>query len=143
MAENEVLMDKLADRAKEAAVHVHASTSKTKEKLESQVFEARAAADKTTKELQSKRADTNDEAAKRWSAITMKWNDHIAQIQQKVDAEKHDRDAGRARFRADLAEDDAVMAIDFAYGAVEDAEWAVLDAALARAEADELAAVKV
>ena len=41
-------IDKLADRAKEAKDRVHASASDTKEKLESQVSEARASADKTT-----------------------------------------------------------------------------------------------
>jgi hypothetical protein len=43
--------------------------------------------------------------------------------------------------RADIAEDDAVFAIDYAYAAIEEAEYAVLDASLARVEADELAAV--
>ena len=36
-----------------------------------------------------------------------------------------------------MAEDDARFAIDFAYSAIGEAEYAVLDASLARMEADE------
>jgi hypothetical protein len=140
MAESEKRIDKLADRANEAAARVHASTSKTKEKLELQVSEARAAADKTTQELQAKAAASRDEASQRWSEIRQEWHDHIAKIQAKIDTEKQERRLDRAQLRAALAEDDALAAIDFGYLAIEDAEWAVLDAGLARAEADELAA---
>ena len=41
---------------------------------------------------------------------------------------------------ADNAEDDAAFAVEFAYGAIEEAEYAVLNAALARMEADEMVA---
>ena len=40
----------------------------------------------------------------------------------------------------DHAEDDAIAAVDFALAALEEAEYAVLDARLARMEADDLAA---
>ena len=46
----------------------------------------------------------------------------------------------RARRIADNREDDAAFAVEFAYAAIEEAEYAVLDAALARMEADELSA---
>ena len=46
---------------------------------------------------------------------------------------------GRRR-RADHAEADAIAAVDFASAALEEAEYAVLDARLARMEADDLAA---
>ena len=44
----------------------------------------------------------------------------------------------KAQHRADRAEEEARFAIDFAYSAVVEAEYAVLDAALARMEADDL-----
>jgi len=140
MAESEKRMDKLAERAKEAANRVHASTTKTKEKLESQVAEARTASDKTKQELKAKAAETRNEATQDWDAIRQEWHDHIAKIQAKVDASKQERRIDRAEHRATRAEDDALAAIDFAYLAIEDAEWAVLDAHLARVEADELVA---
>jgi hypothetical protein len=132
----------LVDRAKEASAHVQASTNETKEKLESQVSEARAAADKTRRELDAKSAAARDEGSQRWTEIRQKWDNHIAEIQSKVDTQKQHFNADRAEDRATWAEEDAMAAIDFAYLAIEDAEWAVLDAVYARAEANELAAVR-
>ena len=45
-----------------------------------------------------------------------------------------------AELTAENAEDDASFAIEYAYAAIEEAEYAALDATLARMEADELAA---
>ena len=47
-------------------------------------------------------------------------------------------DLHKAQHHADRAEEEARFAIDFAYSAVVEAEYAVLDAALARVEADDL-----
>jgi hypothetical protein len=138
MAESHELIDKLADRAKEAKDHVRASSTATKEKLESQVSEARAAADKTTQELKTKAAASQDEASKRWNEVRQNWNDHVAKIREKIDAEKAEHDVNRAQRRAQRAEDEAVASVEFALVAIEEAEYDALDAALARAEADEM-----
>ena len=45
-------------------------------------------------------------------------------------------DAKKVRHRADAAEDDAVAAVAFAEAALEEAEYAVLTATLARMDAD-------
>jgi hypothetical protein len=50
-----------------------------------------------------------------------------------------EHDVDRANNRAENAEVDAAFAIDYAVAAIEEAEYAVLDASLARMEADELA----
>ena len=50
---------------------------------------------------------------------------------------EHDLD--RANKRAENAEGDAAFAIDYAVAAIDEAEYAVLDASLARMEANELA----
>lgn len=143
MATFDDLIDKLADRAKQAADRVHASTSDTKEKLESQVSKARASANKTTQELEAKATDSQDDASRRWSEIRREWHDHIAKVQTRIDAEKDKADVSRAQHRAEFAERDATEAIDFAYMAIEWAEWAVVDAELARMNADELAGTLV
>ena len=59
----------------------------------------------------------------------------LADIQQR----KSELDAADAESRAEWAETDATIAIDYAYAAVEEAEYATLDAILARREAEELA----
>jgi hypothetical protein len=140
MAGSDELIERLAERANEAATRVHAATSEAKDRLKSQVLDARAAADKTTQELQAKAAASHDEASQRWSQIRQEWHDRIAEIKEKIDAEKEEHDVRRARRRAERAEDYAVAMIDFAYLTIEEAEYAVLDAALAHAEARDLAA---
>ena len=45
--------------------------------------------------------------------------------------------ADQAEIRAELAEDDAGAAVDFAYAAIEEAEYQVLNAAMARTDAEE------
>ena len=56
-----------------------------------------------------------------------------------VSAERAAHDLKSAQKAADRAEDDAVFAIDYAYAAVDEAEYAVLDAMLTRMDADALA----
>ena len=107
MSKSDKSMETLADRAKEGAARVQASTNNTKEKLESQVSEARAAADKTRRELDAKSAAARDEGSQRWTEIRQKWDDHIAEIQSKVDTQKQEFNADRAEDRAAWAEDDA------------------------------------
>lgn len=142
MANPNELMEILAERAKQASERVHASASTTKERLESEVSAARASAEETNKQLEQKAAGARDEASQHWSAARQNWSAHIAQIRSKADAQKATLDLAHAKARADDREADAAMAVDFALQAVEDAEYEVLDAILARTEADELAAAR-
>lgn len=140
MADSNELMDELAERARQAKEHVHASANATKERLESEVSAARASAEQTNSELEQKAAGARNEASSRWTAARQDWNTHIAEMRRKADAQKATLDRARAQDRADDREFDATMAVDFALQAVEDAEYEVLDAILARAEANEMAA---
>lgn len=138
MADFESHMDELAERAKKANERVQSSLGQTKEKLQSQVATARASVEKKNRQLKEKA--TTNEPSKRWSAARETWYSHTAEIRGKADAEKAKHDASHAEHRAERAEADALESIDFAYLALEEAEYEILDAALARAEADELAA---
>ena len=64
------------------------------------------------------------------------WDDQIASIRREIEAKKAEHDLHTAQRRADGAEEDAKFAIDLEYWAVEEAEWAALDATLAQMEAD-------
>lgn len=139
MANSNELMDELAERAKQASERVHASAGTTKETLDSQVSAARASAEETNRQLEQKAAVARDEASNHWSAAREDWRAHIAEIRRKADAQKATLDVARAKSRADDREDDAVMAVDFALQAVQEAEYEVLDAILARTEANEMA----
>jgi hypothetical protein len=66
----------------------------------------------------------------------------FAAIDEKQAERKAERDAKKAESRADEAEEDAAGLIALAAYAVEASEYAVVDAALARAEADDLEAAR-
>jgi hypothetical protein len=77
--------------------------------------------------------------SKSWSDLQKSWSEHVAKMHRDTDAKKAERNAKKAERRAEDAEGDTLFAIDYAYGTVEEAEYAVLDAISARLEADELA----
>ena len=143
MSDTDNLMTQLADSAKRASDRVHAAASTTKEQLQSEVAAARASAEQMIQKLEKEDADARDDELKHWTETRQSWNAHIAEIRRKADADKTKHDVKRAQHRADRAEDDALAAVAFAMLVVEEAEYEVLDAILSRAEADEMAAVKV
>ena len=63
----------------------------------------------------------------------------MAALKEDMGDRRAEHDLDRANRRAENAEGDAAFAIDYAVAAIEEAEYAVLDASLARMEADELA----
>ena len=74
-----------------------------------------------------------------WDSVQRSWNDHLAAVRKNVDEKGAAHDLKMTQRIADQAEVDAEFAIDYAYAAIEEAEYAVLEATLARMEADELA----
>ena len=74
-----------------------------------------------------------------WKEMQITWNHATAALSaEEVENRKAEHDLHKAEGRADRAEEDARFAIDFAYSAIAEAEYAALDAALARMEANEL-----
>jgi gas vesicle protein len=130
----------LSRRAKAAEDAADAARAETREKLAARVDQARTNAERRANEL----GDTSDalaqDASDRWSEIQGRWRDHVSAMRVQVQERQVERDAKRAERRAEAAEDDAAyaisFAISFAISAVEEAEYAVLDATLARADAD-------
>ena len=104
-------MEKLAARAKLAEERIAASGDKARADLEREV----------------------DTAREKQTEVRNSVRDYLAGVR-----ERHDR--ARAERDADEAQLDALYAIDYAYGAIEEAESLVFDAELARMDADELEA---
>jgi hypothetical protein len=75
-----------------------------------------------------------------WTGVQRSWDERAAHVREQMETKKAEHDVHAAERRADNAEADAAYAIDFAYATVVEAEYSVLDAALARKEADELVA---
>jgi hypothetical protein len=63
----------------------------------------------------------------------------VDSVREKLEERKAERDVKRLRNSAGDAEDYAADSVDFAIAAVQEAEYAALDAVPARAEADEAA----
>jgi hypothetical protein len=133
-------LTKLAARAKDAEDRVAAAKTKARAQLEQAVQEARDEARADADEL-SKAVEADKESISAWWAGVQKsWNDHIAEIRRNVDQKKAEHDVKVANREADIAERDAAFAVDFALGAVEEAEYAALYATLARMDAEGMTA---
>ncbi len=132
---------RLANRAEEAEKNAAAASDKAKADLEQDRENSRAVAQQEAEQLREAADAGRGKISDWWNDVQRSWNEHIAQIQKNVESKKAEIDLDRAKRRADNAEADAEFAIEFAYTAIGEAEYAVLDANLARKEADELSGV--
>jgi hypothetical protein len=130
-------LTKLADRAKEAEERVAAAREKGKADLEADLEYARGVGEEQAKALSETAEEGKGRISDRWEGVQEAWNQAIAKVREDMEGRKTEHDLHKAQRRADSAEDDARFAIDFAYSAIGEAEYAVLDASLARMEADE------
>ena len=130
-------LTKLAARAQEAEERVAAAREKGKADLEADLEYARGAGEEEAEALRETAEKGKGRISDRWAGVQEAWNQAIAKVREDVEGRKTEHDLHKAQRRADWAEDDARFAIDFAYSAIGEAEYAVLDASLARMEADE------
>jgi hypothetical protein len=83
--------------------------------------------------LKTKADDARDGASSQWQAIRDSWHSHVAKARKRVKNTADTFDARQAALDANLAEDYAYDAIDFALNAIDEAESAALTAMYARA----------
>jgi hypothetical protein len=134
-------LQKLADRAKQSEEDIAHAKEESQAQLKARVQQARQSSEQRAGALKGSANEAMAKASKWWGDVQEDWNKHIAKIRKDGDEWKSEHDAKRAEHHADHKEDDADAAVAFAYAAFEEAEYAVLDAILARQEADELATV--
>ena len=133
-------LSKLAAKAKEAEDRAAAAQTKAKADLQQDVENSRAVAQDQADSLRESAEAGKGRISAWWHDVQRSWNEHIAAIRDDVDRRRAEHDTERAKEYADQAEADASFAVDYASAAIDEAEYAVLDAALARKEADEMAA---
>ena len=75
-----------------------------------------------------------------WSAVRTKIAADINALKADVAQKKHDVDVKVAETYANQLEEDAGFAIGYAISSIEQAEWAVLDAVVARGKAQKMKA---
>jgi hypothetical protein len=130
----------LADRSKQAEENVAAARTKAKAQLEADVKAAQESAKQRAQALRAKAEEGKENVSAGWTNVQRSFHDNVATTKLKMEVRKTEHDLKRAQKEAEQAERDAKFAIEFAYGAIEQAEYEVLDAILARAYADALAA---
>ena len=103
------------------------------------VDEARKKADERAAVLRAKSEEVPDSAERQWHQVQSDWDGHVKRIRERMDAKKDAFDVKIAEHDAEWTEADAIDAVDFASAAIEEAQYAVLDAVLARRKADVMA----
>ena len=142
---------KLAGRAKEAEQKAERAQHRAAEDfqgaradLEKEINEARVSAETQAKHLRESAKASPDMVM--WDQQQEAWNSHVAKVRNDIEGKKaelegkkFELDVKKAKRHADHAERDAAWAIDYAYAALEEADYSVLRAIVARANAEDLA----
>ena len=131
---------RLAARTKELEDRAAAMNAKKKADLEQDSEVARKSAQASAAELSESAAANQGRLSSWWDKTQRDWNDHVNNVRADIDEKRAAHDLKMAQQEADGAEADADFAVDFALAAIQEAEYAILDAALARMKANELAA---
>ena len=127
-------LTKLATQAKsleDSAGQLHAQNQA---KVQSRLADLRVSLDDAEVQLEAE----GREVSAGWAELQKSVKDGFASVKQDADARRTARKVKRADHAADNAELDAEDAIDFAVYALQEAEYYVLTAAQARAEATEV-----
>jgi hypothetical protein len=131
-------LSKLAERAREAEDRTAAARGEAKADLEREISSVQASAQAQADKLRQTAEEGQGRISSRWTDVQRSWNDHVGKLREDMESRKEEHDVHMAQVKADHAEEDARFAVDFAYSAVVEAEYAALDATLAKKEAEEL-----
>src|SRR5262245_26477383 len=127
-------LSKLTSRAKQAEQRATDAARQAVDDLQKSVDSARASAEAEAAKLRDRAGESGQKVSSWWDDQQRSWNEHLAKVRKHVDEKKSEHDFIHLENMAELAEADAGIAIDYAYSAIEEAEYSVLNAILARAE---------
>jgi hypothetical protein len=130
--------EKISDTAKTATDKVQAAGQRTRDQLEADVAAARARANAAADRIKDRADTARDSVSSEWHEMRDKWDAHVAKVRTRAQDKKHKVDAHNAAVDADIVEAYAYDAINFALDAIQEAEYAALDAIYARADAEAL-----
>ena len=133
---------KLKEQVDSADQSIRAAVAKDDAELEAMVDEARKKAEDRATQLATKTSEAADQAERHGNEVQSDWDQHIQRIRERIDAKKAELDAKSAESDAEWAEADAYDAVQFAAAAITEAQYATLDAVMARRKADVMAAAR-
>jgi len=136
---SEQLQD-LAQRTKKLEDSASAARKKNRAQLERQLDQLNSDMETTGQKIEASAAGAKENVRSGWADLKRRIDERLAAARTKIQEHKTERDVNRAERRAQAAEDDAADAIAFAVYVLDQAEYAVVDATLARVAADDLRA---
>lgn len=136
---SEQLQD-LAQRVKKIEDSASAVRKKDHAELERRLNQLNSDIKATGQKIETSAADAKENVRSGWADIKRRIDERLTDARAKLQERKAERDVNKAERRAQAAEDDAADAIAFAVYLLDQAEYAVVDAALARAAAEDLRA---
>jgi hypothetical protein len=125
----------LKDQVVKADRDIIAVAEKDEPAIQTKVDDARREADQHAVELKATTQRAGTDPQSHWQEIQADWDRHIERMRGRLDSAKAGYDLSVAETKAESAEADALNAIAFAASAVIEAEYATLDALLARRRA--------
>jgi hypothetical protein len=131
----------LAERAAAIEVRAEAAQKDAAEKRDATVAEARARLEAQQKAFTDKVTAVSEDSKAAWLSLKDSLKSARDKVRSDVDKGVRTLESKDAEFSADMAEDYAYDAVEFALLAVAEAESAVMDSIAARARANELARV--
>jgi DNA repair exonuclease SbcCD ATPase subunit len=140
-------MKPLSEQLQDLALHVKkmedsasAARDKDQAELKRRLDQLHSDIKATGQRIETSAANAKEDVRSGWADIKRRIDERLTDARTKLQERKAERDVNKAERRAQAAEDDAADAIAFAIYVLDQAEYAVVDAALARAAADDLRA---
>ena len=122
------LLANMSVRAKNTEDAVTAAQKETQDKVAARIAQAQAAAEAAVQKVDQNIKSANDAASTKWSGLKAKVAADMEGLKSKVAQRKHDLGVKRAVNYAEMLDDDASFAIEYAIASIEQAKVAVLDA---------------
>jgi hypothetical protein len=129
----------LAARSKNTEDVVAAAQEKNRARLESQRDKLKTSIAAGTADAQKRVAADESKTQQWWNDTRSSVDARFAAMRAEADERRTEKDIKKAERHAEQAEQDAADAIDWAVYVLDQAEYSVIDAVIARADADDLA----
>jgi hypothetical protein len=133
-------LSRLSAQTKKLEERAAAARQQAHDDLKKDVETARKEAEANAEALHESADASAAEVSAWWIDMGRSWDAHLAKARKGVDRKVAQLDLNMAKRDAEDANAYAAYLIDYCYAAVQEAEYAVLDATLAQMEYDDLAA---
>lgn len=132
-------LSELSERVKKVEDVVAAAREKNRARLETKRGELERSVAAGKAEVAQQVTAAQAAGREGWNALRSSLDQRFAELRAAAEKHRAEHDIHKAERRADLLEEDAADAIDLALYVLDQAEYAIVAAVIARADADELA----